>query len=218
MPMHTVAQGECLSSIAKQYGFHDYRTIYDHANNADFRQLRKNPNVINAGDQLFIPEKDPKVVERPTGAVHTFQVQRRKTLLRIVVKDQEDQPLRNQPYTLEVEDQKFAGTTDGNGLLKQAIPPDAIVGVLRMTHALDGGTHNLEWRLRLGHLDPAEELSGAQARLNNLGFFCGAVDGVSGPRTENALRSFQKKNGLTETGQLDDATKGLLRDSHDQAS
>lgn len=217
MPTHTVAQGECLSSIAKQYGFHDYRTIYEHGNNADFRQLRKNPNVIKPGDQLFIPDKDQKIVERPTGASHRFQVQKRKTMLRIIVKD-EDTPLRNQPYTLEVEDQKFEGTTDGDGLLKQEIPPDAVEGVLRMQHSVNGGTHSLEWQLRLGHLDPVDEISGAQARLNNLGFFCGAVDGVSGPRTEGALRSFQKKHGLAETGQLDDATQALLRDSHDQSS
>ena len=39
-----------------------------------------------------------------------------------------------------------------------------------------------------------------QARLNELGFNCGQVDGKFGSKTEEALKKFQKKNGLNDDG------------------
>lgn len=45
----------------------------------------------------------------------------------------------------------------------------------------------------------------AQIALNDRGFNL-AVDGVFGPNTENAVRSFQGSNGLAQTGTLDHET------------
>ena len=50
----------------------------------------------------------------------------------------------------------------------------------------------------------------AQAALNDQGFNAGAVDGRMGPNTDSAIRSFQAKNGLTESGTLDSATLSAL--------
>ncbi len=36
------------------------------------------------------------------------------------------------------------------------------------------------------------------------------VDGIAGPKTQSALREFQSKNGLPQTGQLDSATMNAL--------
>jgi peptidoglycan hydrolase-like protein with peptidoglycan-binding domain len=36
-----------------------------------------------------------------------------------------------------------------------------------------------------------------------------------GPMTEEALKAFQEKNGLTVTGSADDATKNKLAQLHD---
>ena len=56
MPYHTVAQGECLSTIAASYGFRDYRTVYNDPANAEFREKRPNPNVIwGSADVLWLP-------------------------------------------------------------------------------------------------------------------------------------------------------------------
>ena len=54
---HTVVQGEYLSGIAKKYGFSSHKKIWDHAQNAELKKQRQNPNVIFPGDQLFIPDK-----------------------------------------------------------------------------------------------------------------------------------------------------------------
>ena len=56
-----------------------------------------------------------------------------------------------------------------------------------------------------------------QARLNNLGFAAGKEDGIMGPRTEAALRTFQNTQGLEETGQSDGPTRDALTKEHDEA-
>lgn len=49
-----------------------------------------------------------------------------------------------------------------------------------------------------------------QARLHELGYPCGAIDGAPGQATEDAVTLFQRHNGLTVTGQLDAATVAKL--------
>ena len=49
----------------------------------------------------------------------------------------------------------------------------------------------------------------AQAALNDKGYNV-AVDGRYGPNTQSAVRSFQEKNGLTASGELDGATLNAL--------
>ena len=46
----------------------------------------------------------------------------------------------------------------------------------------------------------------AQVLLDRAGFSPGAIDGRNGDNFENALRAFQKKNALGESGKLDQAT------------
>jgi len=45
-----------------------------------------------------------------------------------------------------------------------------------------------------------EEVRKIQTKLKNWGYYSGSVDGVYGWQTESAVRSFQKKNGLTVDG------------------
>ncbi len=45
-----------------------------------------------------------------------------------------------------------------------------------------------------------EEVKKIQTKLKNWGYYSGSVDGVYGWQTESAVKSFQKKNGLTADG------------------
>ena len=45
MPIYTVNPGECLTKIAADHGFGDFKMIYDHPANAEFRKLRPDPHV-----------------------------------------------------------------------------------------------------------------------------------------------------------------------------
>lgn len=50
----------------------------------------------------------------------------------------------------------------------------------------------------------------AQEALKNQGQDPGPIDGIMGPKTRQALRAFQSKHGLKQTGTLDAATKEKL--------
>ncbi len=51
-----------------------------------------------------------------------------------------------------------------------------------------------------------QEVINIQTRLKNWGYYSGTVDGVFGSRTQSAVKSFQRKNGLTPDGVAGPAT------------
>src|SRR5579859_5901206 len=180
MPEHTVKQGECLSRIASLYGFGDWRTLYEDPANAELRAMRPDPNVLCPGDVVFIPERSKRQERCSTDATYRFQIRRPKRTIRLVVLDAAGHPVAGAPYTLAIGDSTRAGVTDGAGVVECTVPLDAEQGTLVANgHA---------WPLRIGHLDPVDEtpdggVTGIQARLRNLGYDPGRIDGRLGPRT-----------------------------------
>ncbi len=61
--------------------------------------------------------------------------------------------------------------------------------------AAEGDTH-----------EAADMTRHAQQKLREKGFYSGEVDGIMGPETQDALRSYQSKHDLPVTGRLDAAT------------
>ena len=55
----------------------------------------------------------------------------------------------------------------------------------------------------------------AQKRLGTLGFDVGEADGVFGPKTEGAVKAFQKSRGCEVTGKLDASTWNSLLERED---
>lgn len=64
------------------------------------------------------------------------------------------------------------------------------------------------WEFKKGQRGPA--ISYLQEKLIELGFEPGAPDGIFDSRTSKAVEEFQRKNNLRPTGNLDEATIGLL--------
>ena len=214
---HVVKQGEYLSSIAKQYGFVDWHIIYDHPANAELKKKRSSPNVLLPGDVFFIPEKQKKDESCPTDNSHTFEVRTAKLLLQLTLKDAEERPFKNQPYTLVVDCDSYKGTTDEDGRLRQQIAIGATTATVMLEKV------GILLPLRIGHLDPVHDedaddaiVSGVQARLNNLGFHCGEVDGIAGPRTRAALASFQSiaMGRDNPDGEPDKETREVMKQHH----
>ena len=65
-----------------------------------------------------------------------------------------------------VDGARRSGTTNGDGELVEKVP--ALARELQLF--LGEGEQRTEYKVLLGALDPAETISGAQARLTNLGF------------------------------------------------
>lgn len=208
---HIVSQGECLSSIAAQYGFRDYRTIYEDPLNADFRRLRPDPNVIHPGDTIVIPDKQQQTVTCPTGQKHHFVLSRSVRKLRLKMLDSDGKAIANAAYTLTCDQADISGQTDGDGVLLQTIPANASEATLTLQGRI--------WKLQVASLNPMENtdddgVSGCQSRLRNLGYDPGPVDGIPGPRTEAAVRAFQDDYSLTADGICGPETRAKLKEIH----
>ena len=66
--------------------------------------------------------------------------------------------------------------------------------------------------------DRSDTVRAVQQKLKNWGYYTGSVDGIFGPKTEEAVRSFQKKNGLTVDGIVGSQTLAALGMSAAQPS
>jgi N-acetylmuramoyl-L-alanine amidase len=201
MSQRKVEQGQTTTNIASQEGLL-WSTIWDHPENAKLKKERGDPDILNPGDTIFVPEKTATSVSASTESKYRFRRKGIPARLRLQVMDF-DVPRATQPYELEVNGQIIRGKTDANGVLETPIPPDASKALLRFPS--DGS----EMQFSIGHLDPLTAVSGAQKCLNNLGYRC-PVDGAIGEATVDAIVAFQADMGLSETGQLDDATLSAL--------
>jgi N-acetylmuramoyl-L-alanine amidase len=209
---HTVEQGEHLPLIAHKYTFANYLTIWDHPNNADLKEKRRNPNVLLPGDQVFIPDKEPKTESVVTEQLHRFKVRFPKVMLRLILKTPEGETVRNTECELSVEGETFKLTTDGDGLIEQKIPATAEHGILKIKD--ESSLFDSEIPIKIGHLDPIEEKTGQIARLNNLNYFAGPIDDIDQKQFRSAVEEFQCDHGLKVDGICGPTTQAKLKEVH----
>lgn len=206
---YVVQPGDCISSIAYEHG-HFWETIFNDPANRELSRTRTNHNVLLPGDRLTIPPIRQKEEIAETGKSHRFQLRGVPEVFRLRFLDEADEPRANLPYVLVIDGATFESTTNAKGELKHSIPPNA-----RKGHLILGiGDDSEEIPLRLGDLNPTNSITGVQARLTNLGFDCGPVDGILGPKTRKAIKRFQKQRRLEPTGELDEATLQKLETMH----
>lgn len=207
---HVVAQGEHLSSIADQYGFTDSTVIWNDANNADLKQQRVNPNVLQAGDNLYIPDKQGKDESGATTQRHVFNLKQNVLMLRLVFEDAFEKPVANAPCTLYLGQEKLSLTSDGTGKLEKQIAPSAAGGTVVLgTDDTPFGDDQLQ--ISIGELDPIDSLSGQTARLNNLGYFAGTPDTADDAQFKSAVEEFQCDQSLTVDGDPGPQTQAKLK-------
>jgi hypothetical protein len=210
---YTVQQGDHLSKIAKDNGFTDYTVIWDHPNNADLKKQRKNPNVLLPGDEVFIPDMEQKQESGAADKRHTFTVDKKTLKLRLVLEDAYEKPIAGAQCALLIDGQIFQLTTDGSGMLEQEIPLDAKEGSLTI-RSDETPFANEVFDLKIGHLDPVDEISGQVGRLNNLGYFAGKFDGSDTDAFESAIEEFQCDHSLKVNGDCDSQTQSKLKEVH----
>ena len=205
---HVVREGECMSSLAAQKGLF-VAQIFEHPANAQLSTVRGGPNILLPGDRLTIPPFGIKDVDRPTERLNRFTLLGDLVFLRIRVLER-DQPLALKPFTLTVGGLTINDTTGPDGTIEAQIPPTATAGFLRV----GSGDDLFQITLKLGALNPVESNTGVQQRLLNLGFNCGPIDGIVGPRTRGAIRNFQARFGLNVDGKMNAETRDRLKQEH----
>lgn len=203
---YVVKEGDCISSIAKDTG-HFWETIWHEPANAELKAARNDPNVLLTGDRLTIPQRQPKKEAGVTETRHRFVRRGEPSLFRVHI-HRNNQPLKNQPFTLTYDGKTISGTTDARGLVECPIPGNARQGHL----VVGSGTDQVATDIRFGNLEPIDTVRGVQQRLNSLGFSCGTADGVIGPKTRAALKRFQNRHGITASGESDVPTQNKLRE------
>lgn len=202
---HIVKNGECMSSIARRYGFAP-DALWKHAANDGLREARADPNLLKEGDIVSIPERDPKHVPVEAGGTYKFQLVNTHARLRLRIQ-LAGAPLQNEPYVVKTSKQSLEGTTDGDGMLDENLPANETSAEISLPE------RGLSFVAALGELDPADTPAGAAQRLRNLGYFT-AVTPEGDLGFGFGLRRFQHLAELPETGELDDATVDALRERH----
>lgn len=210
MPIeHIVVQGETTIGLAEKHG-HFAGTLWNDPANAALKAKRADMNTLQPGDKLVIPDLRPKAVSKAVEQKHRFRRKGVPAIFRLQVFDGE-KPRANQEFRLSVDGRSLTGTTDDKGVLEVSLPAQAKSGQLVI------GPDKFTVLLGFGRLDPIEEATGLQKRLLNLGFLRPSeVTGHWDEATTAALRKFQGRMGLEETGVMNDATRAKLRDLYEQ--
>lgn len=204
--------GQCFASLAKLHGFADPLTLYNHASNAFIKDLFPNLHLIAPGTSVTIPAQQEKEVALTNEQHNRFTVRGVLAELVLTVEDFDAKPLASLPYKLDVEGKIYEGKLDKTGTLSERVDACAQKGELlvyldaKKTSPTDnakniGGrdqdsVNQLIFKLEIGSLLPPSECAAAQARLNNLGYYCANEDGTLDDSTKLALENFAKIKGL----------------------
>ncbi|WP_394831110.1 peptidoglycan-binding protein [Pendulispora rubella] len=202
---HRVKQGDCLSSIAEQHGLY-WKTVWDFSENEGLRKQRKSPNVLCPDDVVAIPEHYQKEFTLQTGKSHRLVAKQTRTSIKIRF-NLNDTVLSNEPYRLYIDEDSATvidGSTTKSGDIETSVP------AMAKSVTIAFSKRNFARTFMLGQLDPVDTTMGLQARLRQLGYLRGPVDGKMGPLTAAALRGFQTSHKLPPSGEADAATLDKL--------
>lgn len=179
-----VRPGECVFSIAEEERVH-WKRIWDAPENESLVSLRKEPNILAPGDELFVPERELREEPAATEQRHKFCVHR-AVELRIRIHDAKG-PRANEPFHLEVDGQIYKGTTPRTGADGLAV---IRVSPLLMRAILVVGKLKDEYELLIGFIDPIDTATGQHGRLQNMGYNVGGVQSRWDQDSVKAIRQF----------------------------
>lgn len=209
---HTVAQGETLLRIAKQYGYQTSKALYNHPSNAEFKALRPDPNLIYPGDKITIPPKKEKFIPLRTNSINSFVVQNEKEYFRLQVSYDDGDDVAGKRVVLNIGSQTIDTVLQSDGLIEVELNNnDALTGTVDLYLNEGETTPTKSFAVQIGNLDPIDTLSGVQGRCNMLGFDCGTVDGVMGKKTRIGVKEFQYEHDLDIDGIPGPKTKAKLQ-------
>jgi len=204
---YVVQQGDCIESIAYNYGFF-WKTLWNLSENSELKRIRKNPNILLKGDHVFIPSLRKKSEDCSSEARHRFRMKGVPSKLNVQFL-RRGKPRAGTGYRLELGGNVVEGKTDANGWIRLSIPPNSEGGVIIIGQGIDKQTISLS----LGEMDPITTTIGVQKRLSNLGYSC-MLSGFMDDETRSALGMFQEDNEIDSTGDVDQKSLDKLQKIH----
>jgi hypothetical protein len=109
MPNVASTAGDCFNRIAKANGFFNYLTVYNHDDNA---AAFPNPNQLEEGSTVKVPEKKMKTFDLPLDAEKKLKIVRKKTKLRVkIVRADVSETPGIEKAQLKIGDKKVSDTT-----------------------------------------------------------------------------------------------------------
>jgi hypothetical protein len=212
MPTHKVVSGETLVDIAAKYGFRTVQPLLDAPGNAALVKAHGMARLA-AGDAVEIPEKKLKEWSVLAGDKHEFRVKVLKRTVRLVVQDDSLEPDAGAQYALAIGGEILKGSVGSDGLIEAEVPAEVEGGRLSIWANPFDPDDVETFEVVFKPYAPVSTLEDAKARLNGLGYRCGAVDANLDEATKAALLEFQEDAGHPNpSGAFDDFTKNALNE------
>lgn len=202
MQPYIIRQGDHLSSVAYRCGF-DADAVWNDPKNAQLRQVRPDPNILDPGDVLYIPDQDapPVMKSLTTGSTNAFVSDAPTVTLTQQFIGPDATTYASRAYTIQELDQLTGLATDENGFARFPVPVTLATATLVFTD-----TGEL-WALRIGEMDPINTPLGIFKRLQNLGYLGLDVQFDSSSLANNldVLRMGLRSLKASQTSNGDDA-------------
>ncbi|MDX1695440.1 MAG: peptidoglycan-binding protein [Ketobacteraceae bacterium] len=137
-----------------------------------------------------------------------------KTSARLTVQltDQRGKPWSNADVVVTLKGTQTPLKADASGCITVHVPADCDKSDLKV--AISPDIPEQSFNARLNQLDAVDTVAGLQARLNNLGLNAGPVDGIMGRKTKAATKKFQSAHGLAVDGISGPKTQQKLTEIH----
>jgi len=210
---YTVVQGDTLSRIAKNHGFANYKAIYEHESNTDFRAKRDNPNIIFPGDIITIPDPKPVFKSLTSAKINVFKIKKHAEYFRADFKDSEGNSWSGKRVILSLDGVETESFVNDDGTIEIELAENSPeTGTLSLYFDDESQEPSEIFEVSLGHLDPVDTETGIQARCRLLGFDCGEVDGDIAEKSTAGIKGFQAEYGLIIDGNAAAITQAKLKE------
>lgn len=178
---------DCIHSIAYREGMKADK-LWD--SNEALSKAGRDPFVLKEGDTVKLTRFAVPSHQVQTAKTHRFKLHGTSMRMQVQLASA-GRPMAKRKATVSI-DGKPAKVyfTDAQGWLSFRISP----GAQKATIEPEG--FPTPYTLELGRMDPVNEISGVQQRLQTLGYYRGRVDDEAGPITDDALVRFRRAQGL----------------------
>jgi hypothetical protein len=179
------------------------------------KKLRGNAHILFPGDEVAIPNKLARVANVYGGEAE-FVLLTAPEVLR--VRFAEAEATDGEPVlfraTPDAGSDCFEGELGADGTMEIELPPDTTKVTVELFCG-EGDDPFTTYELAIGEMDPVTEVTGVQARLANLGYYDGVVNGELGPATKAAIVRFRREYGLRLSEEIDGHLRNALIWVHD---